>query len=113
MKTPAQYAHEISSLNLDEITSAEALEAFHTRLREVEASLNRDLHALHAQYQGRVSSMHIPTARHHSGKEKAEEEHRTMDEQTSKLAPYEDVKAKIEALMAQVDEKRAQLEKAG
>lgn len=113
MKTPAQYLHQLSDFNLESASSAEALETQHTRLKELEASLNRDLHALHSQFQGRVSSLHIPTPRKHSGKEKAEEEQRALDEQKGKLAPYEEIKAKIEALLAQVDEKRSQLEKAG
>ena len=113
MKTPAQYLHQLSEFHLDDANTAESLETLHTQLREIETSLNRDLHALHSQFQGRVSSMHIPTPRKQRGKEKAEEEQRTLDVEKDRLSPYEDVKTRIEALLAQVDEKRSQLEKTG
>ena len=108
MKTPAQYQHQISALNFEAASSREQLEDLHTQLRELIASLNRDLHALQSQYQGRVASIHIPTPhQQHSGKERSEEEQRALEGRQEKVAPYEDLKVKAEALMAQLDEKRA------
>jgi hypothetical protein len=113
MKTPTQYQHQLAEIHIEDASSQEALEALTTQLKEIEASLIRDLHALQMQYQGRVSSMHIPTPRKHPNKERVEDEQRTLEERQGKLAPYEDLKLKVQGLLAQATEKRESLEKAG
>jgi hypothetical protein len=112
MKTPAQYQHQIAAIDLEAASSKEELEAIHTQLRELIASLNRDLHALQSQYQGRFASVHIPTPQKHSGREKAEEEQQALEGRNEKMGPYEDARVKADALMAKLDEKRSQMEKA-
>jgi hypothetical protein len=122
MKTSAQYQHMVAEIHLDEIKSegispAEAgeflskLETAHNQLLEVERSLNLDLRAFNAQYQGRMASSLRDITSHH-GKNRVEEEQRIQDERESKLAPYEDIKKQIAQMLSQVDELRAKLEKA-
>ena len=118
MKTPYQYKSLLGELGLDQVTTegitgAEAqkvvdrLAEIHTHLKDLETSLNMDMHALRSQYQGRIAALKITT--HH--KSKVEEEHRVEEEQNAKLAPYDEVKSQLQAQLAVIDEKRTALEK--
>ena len=118
MKTPYQYKSLLGDLGLDQIqtdgiTDADA-QKVHARLieiqihlKDIETSLNMDMHALRAQYQGRIGALKIAT--HH--KSRVEEEQRVEEERDAKMAPYEEVKAQLQALLVTLEEKRAALEK--
>jgi hypothetical protein len=118
MKTPTQYKNQLTELGLDQIkidgvTHPEAqkvltrLAEIHSHLKDLETSLNLDIHALRSQYQGRIAALSINT--HH--KAKVEEEQRAEEERDTKLAPYEEVKSQLQALLVTLEEKRAALEK--
>jgi hypothetical protein len=118
MKTPHQYQNLLTDLGLDQImvdgiTHSEAQKALtrlteiHVHLKDLETSLNMDIHALRSQYQGRIAALSITT--HH--KAKVEEEQRAEEERDNRLAPYEEVKSQLQALLVTLDEKRAALEK--
>ena len=66
-----------------------------------------DMHALRAQFQGRIASLKITT--HH--KAKVDEEQRAEEERDAKLAPYDEIKAQLQALLVTLEEKRMALEK--
>ncbi len=121
MRTAAQYQHDVDELNCEGIQTAGLSESeasktlkkiveTEEKLRQIEASLNLDLHALERQYQGRATSMQIQNPNRSS--HVREEEHRLDDEKQHKLAPYEEVKKKIEELRPQLEKMRAELEKA-
>ncbi len=123
MKTPAQYQHQIAEFDVEKIkvegaTPAEIqagldlAQAMHDQLREIERSLNLDLHALRSQFQGKEASINLMNQRRMSGKRRAEEEQRLQEVEQGKLAPYEEVKKALEALLAGLEEKRSQLESA-
>jgi len=118
MKTPHQYTSQLAELGLDQIvvegvTGAEAQQALarlaeiHSHLKDLETSLNLDMHALRSQYQGRIAALSI-TAHH---KSRSEEEQRVTEERDAKLAPFEEVKTQLQGLLAALEEKRAALEK--
>jgi len=118
MKTPIQYKNQLAGLSLDQVktegaTQDEAqkslarLDEIHAHVRDLEVSLNLDIHALRSQYQGRIASLSINP--HH--KPRVEEEQRVEEERDNKLAPYEAVKTQIHELLAELDQKRALLEK--
>jgi hypothetical protein len=119
MKTPHQYKSQLEDLGLDQvkiegITRSDAqsaltrLKDIHTHLKDLETGLNMDMHALRSQYQGRIAALSITT--HH--KAKVEEEQRAEEERNAKLAPYEEVKSQVQALLVTLEEKRTALEKA-
>lgn len=122
MRTAAQYQHQISAINLDEIRldglSAQEvrkalarLEQLHGELVEIERTLNLDLHALNAQYQGRLAA-ELHGMANRRGRSRAEDEQRIRDEQAARLAPYEQVKTHLGELLARLQEMRAKLETA-
>lgn len=120
MKTAAQYQHQISAIDLDAIKldgisaqeAKEALariESIHNELLEIERDLNLDLHALNAQFQGRLAAeLHGMAKRR--GRSRAEDEQRIRDEQAARLAPYEQVKSHLNELLARLQEIRSRLE---
>ena len=121
MKTAAQYEHDISDLNLEELQTdgLSAVQAEETlrkiseaeeKLHQIEASLHLDLHALERQYQGRATSVSTQGANRH-GRAKAEEEQRLEEEKERKLSPYLKAKERIDTLMPEIGRKRAELEK--
>ncbi len=120
MRTAAQYQHDVDGLNSEDIqtTGLSENEARQTlekvveteqKLRQIEASLNLDLHALERQYRGRETSVQLqnPNRSSHA----REEEHRLDEEKQHKLAPYEEVKKRIDELLPQVEKMRGELEK--
>ncbi len=118
MKTPHQYTSQLADLGLDQIqvkdlAPAEAQQALarlagiQSQLKDLETSLNMDIHALRSQYQGRIAALSITT--HH--KARVEEEQRAAEERDAKLAPYEEVKTQLQALLATLEEKRTALKK--
>ena len=118
MKTPIQYKNQLGELGLDQIkidglTGAETqkvagrLTEIQTHLKDLETSLNMDMHALRSQFQGRIGALKIAT--HH--KSRIEEEQRVEEERDAKLAPYEEVKSELLALLVALEEKRTALEK--
>jgi len=122
MRSPAQYQHEVAELNTEEIktdglSEAEAKRALEQvtqlqeKLRQIENSLNLDLHALRSQYQGRSAALNIQNQKK-SGKARMDEEQRLEDERTSRLAPYEEVKKQIVSQLEQLEKTRMDLEKA-
>ena len=118
MKTPHQYTSQFADLGLDQIkveglTQAEAQQALtrlaeiHSHLKDLETSLNLDMHALRSQFQGRIAALSITT--HH--KARVEEEQRAAEERDAKLAPFEEVKTQLQGLLAVLEEKQAALAK--
>ena len=118
MKTPHQYQNQLADLGLDQIVvdgvapsevqkALTRLTEIHLHIKDLETSLNMDIHALRSQYQGRIAALSITT--HH--KARVEEEQRAEEERDAKLAPYEEVKSKLQALLVTLEEKRAALEK--
>jgi hypothetical protein len=122
MRTAAQYQHDVDALDSEGIKTAglseseaqqtlqKVIEA-EEKLRQIENSLNLDLHALDRQYHGRATSMNLQNA-NRGGRAKGEEEQRLEEEKKHKLAPYEDVKKKIETLLPQLEQIRSELERA-
>ncbi len=119
MKTPHQYQSQLTEYDLDQIkveglSKSQAqkelarLSEIQSHLRDMETSLNMDIHALRSQFQGRIAALSITT--HH--KSKIEEEQRVEEERNTKLAPYEQVKSQIQGMLATLEEKRGALEKA-
>ncbi len=116
MKTTAQYRHDIQAIHPDEIkteglTADQAranLDEAEAQLRAIERALNLDLHALRSQFQGRASALNIQNAKK-SGRNRAEDEERLQEEETSRLAPYEDVKKEIEAALQKIEGLKASL----
>jgi hypothetical protein len=120
MKTAAQYQHQISVVDLDAIKldgisaqdAKEALariESIHNELLEIERNLNLDLHALNAQFQGRLAA-ELHGMANRRGRNRAEDEQRIRDEQAARLAPYEQVKSRLNELLARLQEMRTRLE---
>jgi predicted nuclease with TOPRIM domain len=121
MRTAVQYQHDVDGLNCEGIqtTGLSASDARQTlqkvveieeKLRQIDASLNLDLHALERQFQGRATSMQIQSANRSS--HGREEEHRLDEEKRQKLAPYEDIKKRVDELLPKVVKMREDLEKA-
>jgi hypothetical protein len=120
MKTPAQYEHELNELNCDGIIAEgasgkekpqalEKLTEAEEKLRQIENSLNLDLHALRAQFQGRQAALKMQNTQR-GGRNKVDDEQRLGDERESKLTPYEDVKKRIEGCLQQLEQARAKFE---
>ncbi len=118
MKTPIQYKNQLADLVVDQIKtdgvtpdeakkSLDRLAEIHARIRDLDVSLNLDIHALRSQYQGRIAALSINP----HGKPRIEEEQRVEEERDHKLAPYDAVRIQLHELMTAVDEKRALLEK--
>jgi hypothetical protein len=121
MKTPAQYEHELTDLNCEEIIAegasgkenSQALEKLteaEEKLRQIDTSLNLDLHALRAQFQGRQAALNMQNTQR-GGHNRVDDEQRLGDERESKLTPYEDVKKRIEDCLHQLEQARSKLEK--
>jgi hypothetical protein len=121
MRSAAQYQHDVDGLNCDGIQTAglsgnEARQALQKvveieeKLRQIDASLNLDLHALERNFQGRATSMQIQSANRSS--HAREEEHRLDEEKQHKLAPYQDIKKRVDELLPKVATMREELEKA-
>ncbi len=121
MKTPAQYQHEIASLDLEAIPStvpageeagkalslvAEAQE----KLKQIEIGLNYDIHALRSQYHGREAALNSMAQRRIGGKNKAEEEQRIQEERESKIGPYEEIRTLINDQLARLEQVKSELE---
>jgi len=118
MKTPIQYKNQLTELGIDQIktdgeSQAEAenslsqLAEILQHVKDIETSLNMDIHALRSQFQGRIGALSIN--QHH--KSRVEEEQRVVEERDTKLAPYEEVKSQLQTLLAELEEKKANLEK--
>ena len=122
MKTPTQYQHDLGELHAEDVHTdglsegearqhLEKVNQMLEKLSEMENSLNLDLHAMRAQYQGRASALQMQTGRH-AGRSHVEEEQRLEDERLSKLAPYNEVRTQIEQLREQLEGARGKLEQA-
>lgn len=122
MKTPAQYQHELAALDaegiktdgLSEAEAAQSLEKVkdvEEKLKQIDNGLGLDIHALRAQFQGRMASLNIANQRK-GGKARTEEEQRLHEERDSKLAPYEEIKKRVDELMEKVGNIRSDLERA-
>jgi hypothetical protein len=118
MKTPLQYKNQLVDLGIDQIPAEnispaeakqnlEQLEVIHARIRDTETGLNMDIHALRSQFQGRLAALGINSKR----KVRSGEEQRVEEESDIRLAPYEEVKAQIQTLLKEIEEKRALLDK--
>jgi predicted nuclease with TOPRIM domain len=121
MRTAAQYQHDVEGLNIEGIQTSglsgndasqtlQKVVEIEEKLRQIDASLNLDLHALERQFQGRATSMQIQGANRSS--HMREEEHRLDEEKQHKLAPYEDLKKRVDELLPKVAKMREELEKA-
>ena len=122
MRSPAQYQHDVAEFQSEEIKtdglseaetrqSLEKIAQLQEKLRQVENSLNLDLHALRSQYQGRSAALNIQNQKK-SGKARMDEEQRLEDERTAKLAPYEEIKNQIVSLLESLEKTRMELERA-
>ena len=118
MKTPSQYKNILAALDVEkikaEVTDPAEVQEFLARLdiiqgqlKDIETSINFDIHALRSQYQGKLASLNHNPRR----KGRVEEEQHVEDKQEEKLAPYQEVKAEVQALLAELDEKRDALAK--
>ncbi len=121
MRTAAQYQHDVDGLNCEGIQTAglsgdearqtlQKVVEIEEKLRQIDGSLNLDLHALERNFQGRATSMQIQSANRSS--HAREEEHRLDEEKQHKLAPYEDIKKRVDELLPKVAKMREDLEKA-
>jgi hypothetical protein len=118
MKTPIQYKNMLAALGIDpikteDISSTQAQERLvtladiQTQIKDIETSLNLDMHALRSQYHGRLASLNQKPKR----KGRAGEEQLVEDKRDAKLAPYGEVRAEIQTLLANLEEQRSALEK--
>jgi hypothetical protein len=118
MKTPTQYRKLIADLSVDQIplggkTPDETqkilgqLNELHTQIHDLEVNLNQDIHALRAQYQGKLVALGINSRR----KIQIGEEQRIEAEREERLSPYEEIKKQLQALLTQIEEKQAGISK--
>ena len=118
MKTPIQYKNMLAALGIDQIKTEDIsptevqehltkLADIQTQIKNIETNLNLDMHALRSQYHGRLSSLNQNPKR----KGRAGEEQLVEDKREAKLAPYAEIKAEIQTLLADLEEKRSVLEK--
>jgi hypothetical protein len=117
MITPAQYQHQLSEMDLSALEQGgEALSTLEEKLREIERGVNQEMHVLRAQYQARLtaaragsSSQVMVSNKSRPGSKKRDEEAlRIENERDSKLAPYAEVKDKVDELLAKVEAARSQ-----
>jgi hypothetical protein len=100
MKTPAQYQHEFNELtaiqlkDLDESARKELIE----KLTHLENQVALDLRSLSVQFQARAISQ-LNNSNFKAGKGKATAEKQLMEDQNSKLKPYQDILEKIKDLV--------------
>jgi hypothetical protein len=100
MKTPAQYQHEFNELtaiqlkDLDESARKELIE----KLIHLENQVALDLRSLSVQFQARAISQ-LNNSNFKAGKGKATAEKQLMEDQNSKLKPYQDILEKIKDLV--------------
>ena len=103
----------IDQIITEDVTPAEAhehltkLAEIETQIKDIETSLNFDLHALRSQYSGRLASLNQNPRR----KGRADQEQLVEDKRNAKLAPYAELKAEIQTLLADLEQKRSVLEK--
>jgi pantothenate kinase-related protein Tda10 len=100
MKTPAQYQHELTELtstqpkDLDESAQKEWIE----KLTHLENLVALDLRSLSVQFQARAISQ-LNNSNFKAGKGKATAEKQLLEDQNSKLKPYQDILEKIKELV--------------
>lgn len=122
MKTPAQYQHDLAALDVegfktDGLSEAEAAQSLERvkdveeKLKQIDNALRLDIHALRSQFQGRMTSLNVAN-QHKGGKSRGEEEERLQEERDSKLAPYEEMKKRVEELLEKIGHIRYDLEQA-
>jgi hypothetical protein len=117
MKTPNQYKNMLADLAIDQIqveglTPAQAqehltrLNEIHVKIKDLESSLNFDVHSIRSQFHGRLASFdRNPRRKVHSS-----EEHLVEDQQEGKLAPYLEIKEQVQKMLAEIEQKRSSLE---
>jgi hypothetical protein len=100
MKTPAQYQHELAELtaiqskDLDESALIEWTE----KLNHLENQVALDLRSLSVQFQARAISQ-LNNSNLKAGKGRATAEKQLLEDQNSKLKPYQDILEKIKELV--------------
>ncbi len=104
MKTPAQYQHELLELttvqvkDLDESGRKEHLE----KLTHLENQVALDLRSLRVQFQSRAVSQLNNTAIK-AGKGKSTAEKRLLDEEHSRLDPYQSILDKLKEMIKEIE----------
>lgn len=118
MKTPTQYKKTIADLGIqsfpDHANSPEEkqkhlayLNELHLKIRDLEITLNQDIHALRSQYQGKLAALSVNARR----KIQLGEEQRIEAERDLRLSPYEEIKKQLQVLLTQIEEKLSEIEK--
>jgi pantothenate kinase-related protein Tda10 len=100
MKTPAQYQHELTELtstqpkDLDESAQKEWIE----KLTHLENLVALDIRSISFQFKARAISQ-LNNSNFKAGKGKATAEKQLLEDQNSKLKPYQDILEKIKELV--------------
>jgi hypothetical protein len=100
MKTPAQYQHELAEFtavplkDLDESARKDVIE----KLTHLENQVALDLRSLSVQFQARAISQ-LNNSNFKAGKGRATAEKQLLEDQNSKLKPYQDILEKIKELV--------------
>jgi hypothetical protein len=129
MTLPRDYCRQISELGLDKVTirapsvsEANAglakLHGSEEQLRQIERSIDLDMKAIIAECRKRVFSVSFGSAgtvgllgeRRFRGQMLTDEKRRLEAERDVRLAPYEEVKLRVDNLLAQMDNAKAQLQ---
>lgn len=116
MITPTQFQHRISEIDLSALQQpgSDRLQELENQLRQIEQDINREIHVIRSEYKprvdtasrGGVSRVNISN-RHASDRYRAEEVTRLEAERDAKIVPLQEVKQKVDELLAQVETARA------
>jgi hypothetical protein len=103
MKTPAQFQHELlelSSVKVKELNDTGRKE-YLEKLTQLESEVALDLRSLRVQFQARAVSQ-LNNTTNKAGKGKSTAEKRLMDEEHSRLDPYQSILDKLREMIKEI-----------
>jgi hypothetical protein len=103
MKTPAQFQHELlelSSVKVKELNET-GRKDYLEKLTRLESEIALDLRSLRVQFQARAVSQ-LNNTTNKAGKGKSTAEKRLMDEEHSRLDPYQSIMDKLKEMIKEI-----------
>lgn len=100
MATAAQFQHRLDEIKLEDTQGAQSA------LRQILEDLNREIQVIRGQYNPRIAAAEAGAlGRQSSNRQRVIEMEKLETERDQKLQPFQEMKEKVETLLAQGEEK--------
>lgn len=106
MTTANQFQHRLDAIQLPDAAGQEEIAGLQNELRQLLEDINREMQVIRGQYNPRIAAANAGALnRQGSPRHRADEVERLETERDQKIQPFVEVREKVEALLARVDEK--------